>query len=57
MKPNAKSVTVALRKVADLDYNTIANGHGPIIRWAPHIKCCIDLFGISTQPLRFSLVL
>lgn len=33
MKPNSKSVTTALRKVADLKYNTLANGHGPIIRY------------------------
>lgn len=32
MKPNAKSVTTALRKVAGLSYNTIANGHGPVLR-------------------------
>jgi flavorubredoxin len=32
MKPNAKSVTTALRKVAGLNYNTIANGHGPVLR-------------------------
>lgn len=32
MKPNAKSVTTALRKVEGLQYNTIANGHGPILR-------------------------
>lgn len=33
MKPNAKSVTTALRKVAGLNYNTIANGHGPVLRY------------------------
>lgn len=33
MKPNAKSVTTALRKVEGLHYNTIANGHGPILRY------------------------
>ena len=32
MKPNAKSVTTALRKVKDLPYTMIANGHGPILR-------------------------
>jgi flavorubredoxin len=32
MKPNAKSVTTALRKVKDLPYSTIANGHGPILK-------------------------
>ena len=32
MKPNAKSVTTALRKVEGLQYNTIANGHGPVLR-------------------------
>ena len=32
MKPNAKSVTTALRKVEGLQYNTIANGHGPLLR-------------------------
>lgn len=31
--PNAKSVTTALRKVKDLPYNTIANGHGPLLRF------------------------
>ena len=33
MRPNAKSVTTALRKVKDLPYTTIANGHGPILKW------------------------
>lgn len=33
MKPNAKSVTTALRKVKDLKYDIIANGHGPILRY------------------------
>eukprot|EP00198_Chlamydomonas_reinhardtii_P010008 XP_001699345.1 flavoprotein [Chlamydomonas reinhardtii] len=33
MKPNAKSVTTALRKVKDLPYTMIANGHGPILRY------------------------
>ncbi|GBF98453.1 hypothetical protein Rsub_11098 [Raphidocelis subcapitata] len=33
MKPNAKSVTTALRKVEGLAYNTIANGHGPVLRY------------------------
>ncbi|GLC40020.1 hypothetical protein PLESTB_001519900 [Pleodorina starrii] len=33
MKPNAKSVTTALRKVKDLPYTLIANGHGPMLRY------------------------
>lgn len=33
MRPNAKSVTTALRKVKDLPYTTIANGHGPLLRY------------------------
>ncbi|GLI69412.1 hypothetical protein VaNZ11_014019 [Volvox africanus] len=33
MKPNAKSVTTALRKVKDLPYSLIANGHGPLLRY------------------------
>ena len=33
MKPNAKSVTTALRKVKDLQYSVIANGHGPVLRF------------------------
>lgn len=33
MRPNARSVLTALRKVKDLDYTTIATGHGPIIRY------------------------
>ena len=32
MRPNAKSVLTALRKIKDLGYTTIANGHGPILR-------------------------
>lgn len=41
MKPNAKSVTTALRKVKDIPFNTIATGHGPILRhhmpeWVGH---------------------
>lgn len=33
MRPNAKSVTTALRKIKDLPYSIIANGHGPILRF------------------------
>ncbi|KAI7837261.1 hypothetical protein COHA_008875 [Chlorella ohadii] len=33
MLPNAKSVTTALRKVKDLPYSIIANGHGPLLRF------------------------
>ncbi|KAG1672365.1 hypothetical protein FOA52_010983 [Chlamydomonas sp. UWO 241] len=33
MKPNAKSVTTALRKVKDLQFEIIANGHGPILKY------------------------
>jgi flavorubredoxin len=33
MRPNAKSVTTALRKVKDLPYEIIANGHGPALRY------------------------
>jgi flavorubredoxin len=33
MKPNARSVTTALRKVKDLPYDTICNGHGPMLRY------------------------
>lgn len=34
MRPNAKSVTTALRKVSGLAYHTIATGHGPILRYS-----------------------
>lgn len=34
MRPNAKSVTTALRKVSGLSYHTIATGHGPILRYS-----------------------
>lgn len=33
MKPNAKSVTTALRKVKDMQYGIVANGHGPILKY------------------------
>lgn len=33
MKPNARSVVSALKKVKDLEYTTIANGHGPLLRF------------------------
>ena len=33
MKPNAKSVTTALRKVKDLPFKIVANGHGPLLRY------------------------
>jgi flavorubredoxin len=33
MLPNAKSVTTALRKVKDLPYSVVANGHGPLLRF------------------------
>jgi hypothetical protein len=39
MKPNAKSVTTALRKVEPLAYNTVANGHGPLLRCAGWFLC------------------
>lgn len=32
MKPNARSVLTALKKVSGLEYNTIATGHGPLLR-------------------------
>ena len=32
MRPNARSVLTALRKCKDLNFTTIANGHGPILR-------------------------
>ena len=33
MKPNARSVLTALKRVGDLDINTIANGHGCLLRY------------------------
>ena len=33
MKPNARSVLTALKKIKDLDYSTIATGHGPLLRY------------------------
>lgn len=33
MRPNAKSVTTALRKIKNLPITTIANGHGPMLRF------------------------
>ncbi len=33
MKPNARSVTTALRKVKDLPYMMIGNGHGPLLKY------------------------
>lgn len=33
MLPNAKSVTTALRKVKDLPFETIATGHGPLLKY------------------------
>ena len=33
MKPNARSVLTALRKVKDLQFNMIATGHGPVLRY------------------------
>ena len=33
MRPNARSVLTALRKVSDLEYSTIATGHGPLLRY------------------------
>lgn len=33
MRPNAKSVLTALRKVKDLPYEVIANGHGPALKY------------------------
>lgn len=33
MRPNARSVLTALRKVAELPYSTIGTGHGPVLRY------------------------
>eukprot|EP00899_Mesostigma_viride_P006094 jgi/Mesvir1/15486/Mv20021-RA.2 len=33
MKPNARSVLTALRKIKDWEYGTIATGHGPLLRY------------------------
>lgn len=33
MRPNAKSVLTALRKTKDMEFTTICNGHGPLIRY------------------------
>lgn len=33
MKPNARSVLTALKKVKDLEFSTIATGHGPLLRY------------------------
>lgn len=33
MKPNARSVTTALRKVKDMPYMMIGNGHGPLLKY------------------------
>lgn len=33
MKPNARSVLSALKRTKDLPYTTIANGHGPLLRF------------------------
>lgn len=33
MKPNARSVTTALRKVSSLPFSTIGNGHGPLLKY------------------------
>lgn len=38
MRPNARSVLSALKRVKDLDYETIAVGHGPLLRYAPDLK-------------------
>eukprot|EP00892_Ulva_mutabilis_P002661 jgi/Ulvmu1/12396/UM009_0042.1 len=33
MKPNSRSVLTALRKIKDWEYDTICNGHGPMLRY------------------------
>lgn len=33
MKPNARSVLSALKRVKDMDYTTVAVGHGPLLRY------------------------
>ena len=33
MKPNARSVLSALKRTKDMDYSTIAVGHGPLLRY------------------------
>ena len=33
MRPNARSVLTALKRTKDMDYDTIATGHGPMLRY------------------------
>ena len=52
MRPNARSVLTALRKVSDLEYSTIATGHGPLLRYnVSEIvgRCAIFLPSFGTQ--------
>lgn len=53
MKPNARSVLTALKKTADLDYHTIATGHGPILsgHTAEWVKLYKDWSDKATEKL------
>ena len=58
MRPNSRSVLTALRKVKDLPYTTIANGHGPIIRHNLEElvgRCCPAHAGSWCSPGRTAL--
>ena len=61
MRPNARSVLTALRKVKDLDYTTVATGHGPIIRynldelvgrWVVCISLCLASLRVALSSQR-----
>lgn len=49
MKPNARSVLTALKKIKELDYSTIATGHGPLLRH--NVEEIVGRWAILTLPL------
>lgn len=51
MKPNARSVLTALKKIDGLEYSTIATGHGPLLRYnlAEVVGRCALLAQLSGQ--------
>ena len=59
MRPNARSVLTALRKVktAGLEYNTIAVGHGPVLRYnVPElVGRCVRVWHVCVRALCVSV--
>ena len=55
MKPNARSVLSALKRTKDMDYSTIAVGHGPLLRY--NLSELVGRYGAAALTVCFFPVL